>query len=85
MLFGNHPQGGFILFSVFLMDWLTESTHRLAACLLIVTRIIYKWLASEAADVQAVGDAVQLATSQLQHRADGNRNQELRYEECHVC
>ena len=79
MLFGNLPQGGFILCRM------SESTHRLAAGLLVVTRIIYKWLASEAADVQAVGDAVQLATSQLQHRAEGNRNQELRYEECHVC
>ena len=67
------------------MDWMGEFTHRLAAGLLLLTRIIYKWLASEAAEVQAVGDAVQLATSQLHHRADGDRNQELRCEECHVC
>ena len=44
------------------MDWMSESTHRWAAGLLILTRIIYKWLASEAAGVQVVGDAVQLAT-----------------------
>ena len=43
------------------MDWLSECRHRVAISLLVITRIIYKWLAGEAADVRIVGCCVRQA------------------------